>query len=296
VTGRTPHEVAGALGSLLEHGLITTLPDDPGGRGAAFAPAPPGVALNALLRRRQHELRGVENAVVALVEQYRSSDIARDVFEVLTDVETVRRRFFQIQDAAQHEVRSMMVPNLTVVPHRHNTAEQEGMKRGVRYRVLLDRRAIDGPSMHADIRESLTWGQQIRTVDAVPVKMMIVDSETAMLPLHHDRDGSPASILIHRSGLLAVLIAFFESEWSRAFPLSAGSLPDAVSEAHPGELDEEHRQVLSLLLAGLTDQAIAGHLDVSVRTVHRRIHQLMDKAGVESRIQLGWAVARNGWA
>jgi DNA-binding NarL/FixJ family response regulator len=54
--------------------------------------------------------------------------------------------------------------------------------------------------------------------------------------------------------------------------------------------------VLALLLSGLTDQAIAGQLELSLRTVHRRIHQLMTKAGVESRIQLGWAAARNGWA
>lgn len=298
-TGRTGDEVAAGLGSLLDQGLITVLasePGDPGDAEAAFVPAPPGVALKALLRRRQDELRHVEDTVAALVEEYRSLDTARDVVEVISDVETVRRRFFQIQDAAQHEVRSMVVPNLTIVPHRRNTAEQEGMKRGVRYRVLLDRRALDGPTMHADVRESLTWGQQIRIVDAVPVKMMIVDSETAMLPLHHDRDGSPASILIHRSGLLAVLIAFFDAEWNRAFPLSPGSLPDGIAEEHPGELDEEQQQVLSLLLAGLTDQAIAGQLDVSVRTVHRRIHQLMTKAGVESRIQLGWVVARNGWA
>jgi hypothetical protein len=35
---------------------------------------------------------------------------------------------------------------------------------------------------------------------------------------------------------------------------------------------------------------------MSLRTLHRRIHQLMVKARVDSRIQLGWAAARNGWA
>ena len=53
---------------------------------------------------------------------------------------------------------------------------------------------------------------------------------------------------------------------------------------------------MTLLLAGLTDQAIAGQLDTSLRTVQRRIHALMQHARAETRIQLGWHAARNGWA
>jgi len=288
-TGRPRADVDTSLKCLVAQGLASET-------GCVFAPAPPGVALNALLRQRQDELRQAERDVAALVDEYRSSDAVRDVIEVMTDVETVRRRFFQIQDAARREVLSMVVPNLTVVPHRQNTAEQSGMKRGVVYRALLDRRALAAPNMAADVRESLARGQQIRVVDTVPVKMMIVDGEIAMLPLHHDSDDSPASLLIHRSGLLGVLIAFFEAEWARAYPLRPGPAPDELAEVHPGDLDEDDQRVLALLLSGLTDQAIAGQLDLSLRTVHRRIHQLMTKAGVESRIQLGWAAARNGWA
>ena len=55
-------------------------------------------------------------------------------------------------------------------------------------------------------------------------------------------------------------------------------------------------QVLALLLGGLTDQAVAGQLGLSLRTVQRRISQLMIKAGVATRIQLGWYAARKGWA
>jgi predicted transcriptional regulator len=295
-TGRAEAEVAAALASLVEQGLAGTPTGPNGDSGAVYVPAPPGVCLNALLRQRQDDLRQVERDVSALVEEYRSSDLARDVIEVMTDVETVRRRFFQIQNAARREVLSMVVPNLTVVPHRENTAERTGMNRGVRYRALLDRRALTAPNMQSDVRGSMARGQQIRIVDAAPVKMMIVDGETAMLPLHHGPDGSPASILVHRSGLLAVLIAFFEAEWGRAYPLRPARAPDEVEEARPGDPDDDDMQMLALLLSGLTDQAIAGQLEISLRTVHRRIRQLMVKAGVESRIQLGWAAARKGWA
>src|SRR5262245_13730274 len=261
-TGRPAAEVQVALASLTAQGLAGPAVGTPGDADAVYEPAPPGVALNALLRQRQDDLRRVERDVADLVEEYRSSDRPHDVIEVITDVETVRRRFFQIQDAARSEVLSMVVPNLTVVPHRENIAERAGMRRGVRYRALLDRRALTAPNMQADVRASMALGQEIRVVDTVPVKMMIVDGSTALLPLHHDRDGSPSSLLVHRSGLLAVLTAFFEAEWKRAYPLRPGAGEHDVAEFHPRDLDDLDREVLTLLLSGLTDQALANQLDM----------------------------------
>jgi DNA-binding NarL/FixJ family response regulator len=69
-----------------------------------------------------------------------------------------------------------------------------------------------------------------------------------------------------------------------------------VLETRPDHIDDLDAQVLALLLSGLTDQAIAGQLRLSLRTVQRRISQLMIKAGVATRIQLGWHAAQKGWA
>ena len=83
---------------------------------------------------------------------------------------------------------------------------------------------------------------------------------------------------------------------------TAGEHPnDAIVKAgsgqlRPGEIDEMDAQILALLLAGMTDQALAGQLGLSLRTVQRRIRVLMDKAGVDTRIQLGWHAGREGWA
>jgi DNA-binding NarL/FixJ family response regulator len=53
--------------------------------------------------------------------------------------------------------------------------------------------------------------------------------------------------------------------------------------------------MLNMLLAGLTDQAIGGQLAMSLRTVQRRVHQLMNRAGVATRFQLGHEAALRGW-
>lgn len=101
------------------------------------------------------------------------------------------------------------------------------------------------------------------------------------------------ALLVHPSGLLDALVALFESEWERATPVRVEH--DRVR--HPPEVTvtELDTRFLSLLLAGLTDQATAVQLGLSIRTVQRRVRHLMDLAGVQTRLQLGWHAARNGW-
>jgi DNA-binding NarL/FixJ family response regulator len=48
------------------------------------------------------------------------------------------------------------------------------------------------------------------------------------------------------------------------------------------EFDDVDVQLLSLLLAGFTDQAVAKHLETSLRTVQRRVRHLMNVAGGET--------------
>ncbi|WP_328470179.1 hypothetical protein OHA21_03840 [Actinoplanes sp. NBC_00393] len=62
-----------------------------------------------------------------------------------------------------------------------------------------------------------------------------------------------------------MLISYSEAERQRGYPLRAG--PFDLVETSPGDLDPLDRQALGLLLAGLTDQAIAGRPD---RPGHRR--------------------------
>jgi DNA-binding CsgD family transcriptional regulator len=73
--------------------------------------------------------------------------------------------------------------------------------------------------------------------------------------------------------------------------VDAGLVSGAAAEA----LSTEDKQLLSLLLAGLTDEAIAVHFRISVRTVQRKVHALMEMANVRTRMQLAWEAARQDW-
>jgi DNA-binding NarL/FixJ family response regulator len=96
-------------------------------------------------------------------------------------------------------------------------------------------------------------------------------------------------MLVHRSTLLDALIGYFQLIWSQSIPLLLVEQPASPL------LSGDDRAMLAMLLAGLTDQSIAGRLGVGHRSVQRRVRHLMDLAGVETRIQLGWHVHKYRW-
>ncbi|MCX5001417.1 helix-turn-helix domain-containing protein [Streptomyces sp. NBC_00638] len=240
-------------------------------------------------------MSAAEHAVLALAEQHRTGGEG-DAVEVISDIDAVRHRFRQLQESARHEVRLMMVPELSVVPRSANAAERAGVRRGVLYRTILHREALTEPGMVAQVLADLAAGQRIGIADAVPVKLIIADRELAMLPLFRGDNTAAASVLVHAGGLLEALVAYFELAWEQAYPLSPRTTGDGLVEERPDAIDEFDARMLALVLAGLTDQAVGARLGVSRRTVQRRIGELMARAGAESRIQLGWHAARKGWA
>ncbi|MFB9576921.1 helix-turn-helix domain-containing protein [Streptomyces yanii] len=88
----------------------------------------------------------------------------------------------------------------------------------------------------------------------------------------------------------------FESLWRSAMQLreAPGRRVDP-NLASPKDLaDPADREVLMLLPAGYTDAAVAARLGISLRTMQRRIRRLMDLAGTDSRVTLGWHARDRG--
>ena len=283
-----------AASALEQQGLVARRADDT----TSFVASPPGVTLAALLVRRQNEIRLAEVELGALDELYRTAVADRapaDVVDVVRGPDAVRQRFEQLQLAARDEVMAFVTAPTAVVTTADNTAEDEAVARGVRYRVVLEREMLDHePGLFDHLAAAVAAGEEVRITDILPIKLLIVDREHALVPM--STDGVPAqdALLIRRSGLLDALCALFESEWERGIELIVSA--DAVTQPAFGPLDELDAQVLGLLLVGLNDQAIAHHLDASLRTIQRRVRRLMDLVGARTRTQLGWKAARLGWS
>ncbi|TCO47394.1 helix-turn-helix transcriptional regulator [Actinocrispum wychmicini] len=289
--GLSPGRVAAILGSLHAKGLVSRVAaDEP-----RYAPSPPDVAFGPLLMRGQESLEWARSAVSQLVEEYRGGARRRDanqLVEVITGRAAIRQQLTTLQVGVRHEMRWFCRAGHIAMASGENSEEYEALARGVTYRVIYERAMLEEPGMIENVDTGIRAGEIARSATTLPIRMAIADDTIALCPLVQNLDGSgePTAALVRESSLLAALIALFESYWERAWPLRAGE-PEAA-EAVP-ETDERH--LLSLLVAGVTDKAIATRLGVSHRTVQRRIHDLMSQMNVQTRMQLGWEVSRLGW-
>lgn len=293
--------VVAALSDLTVYGLVKAMP------GGGFAVAPPAVALGALISERRAELRRAELSLVTLAEEHRKAMAGRaisELIEVVTGVEAVRHRFAQVQHAARTQIRSFVTAPFVAVPLGANVVESLAVDQGVRFQVVVERAVLAEPGGVAEAIESLRKGVEIRLVESLPIKLVLADTTLGLVPLTDTPDGEPGAVLLHRTGLLAAMDALFALVWRYAHPLDISALElserdappdDAASEADAAGPTKLDRRILALLLAGLTDQVVANQLDISLRTLQRRLRHLMDLAGVETRMQLGWHAARHHW-
>ncbi|GGU64470.1 sugar-specific transcriptional regulator TrmB [Streptomyces cavourensis] len=265
-------------------------------RPGRWVAAPPGVALGALLTQQRHELERAELASALLAEEYRaeaSEPEVHDLVEVVTGAAAVAQRFHQVQLGATSEVCALVTGKPIAVTGTENESEERAASRGVAYRVVVEREVLSLPSGILELSAALGRDEQCRVVDRVPTKLMIADGTTAMVPLT-GRGAEPAALVVHASGLLESLMGLFEAVWREALPLRLGEGGSAVREEGVGP-DATDLEILSLLLAGLTDASVAKQLELGLRTVQRRVKGLMELTGVSTRLQLGWHAYERGW-
>jgi sugar-specific transcriptional regulator TrmB len=265
------------------------------GRPGRWVAAPPGVALGALLAQQRHELEQAELAAALLAEEYRaaaSEPAVHDLVEVVIGASAVTQRFLQLQLGAAEEVCALVTGNPVAVTGTENDAEEQAAERGVRYRVVVERAVLDRPDGITELTSALGRDEQVRVVETVPTKLVVADRSLAMVPLT-SHTSEPAALVVHASGLLELLSGLFESVWRDALPLRLGA--SGVTEQGPDGPDGTDLEVLSLLLAGLTDASVAKQLDLGLRTVQRRVKRLMELTGVTTRLQLGWQAYERGW-
>ena len=160
--------------------------------------------------------------------------------------------------------------------------EWQAMERGV---VL---RSVYHPGFDTDRLKELTMfatkGERSRTAQ-VPMKLVLFDRNVALIPSmpsyvagHETR----ASVVRHPL-IVESLSWLFEAVWDTAIPIAAGTYLES---------DPRRQMLVSLMMSGSTDDAIANQLGINVRSVRRWIAELMDELGVTTRLQLGAALVR----
>jgi DNA-binding CsgD family transcriptional regulator/DNA-binding Lrp family transcriptional regulator len=285
---REPARTVGrALARLDELGLVRRV------RGRLYAPVSPEAALGMLINHRRAELDEAHGAAAEFVDAFRLRNLRHHPahpVEVISGTAEVRRVSVSMQNNPTTSVLSFDKPpySTPVAGYDEVGAERPLLDRGVDMRVIYDAEALRMTGRLAKVTELIRLGEKARTLPTLPLKLYIYDQRLAIVPLSgvHVSEGIA---VIHPSALLDALIALFEAYWEQARPIVA-----VQAHAEDG-LDPQEARVLTMLGAGLTDQAIARQLGVSTRTARRRITAVMDLVHASTRFQAGMAATHRGW-
>ncbi|MFI5754902.1 helix-turn-helix domain-containing protein [Streptomyces sp. NPDC051569] len=262
-------------------------------RAGRWVAAPPAVALGALLTRHRHGLEQAELAAVLLAEEYRAEagePAVHDLIEVVTGADAVAHRLLQLRLGATEEVCALAAGRPGPVT---GTADRAA-DRQVPCRTVIEREVLSLPAGIAGLSAALGRHERLRVTERVPTELLVADRELAMVSLTAGRGAEPTALVVHASGLLDSLLGLFEAVWREGLPLLLGA-DGTVAEERPAGPDATDLEVLSLLLAGMTDASVAKQLDLGLRTVQRRVKGLMELSGVTTRLQLGWHAYEKGW-
>jgi DNA-binding CsgD family transcriptional regulator len=289
------------LADLQDLGLVTSIDGDP----VRYAPTPPDVGFAPLLLGGMEALDRARATVAQLTDEHRATTRRRDanqLVEVITGTNAIRQQLRNLQLSTRSEILWFCRAGHVAMASSDNEEEFAMLARDVSYRVIYEQALLEEPGMLDNLVLGIRAGEVARATPALPVRMAISDRRIALCPLVPGRDGitEPTAALVRDSSLLTALLALFDSYWAASSPLHVAqdAGPDAagINVVSPsGPTSGEERELLSLLVAGVSDKAVATRLGLSGRTVQRRVSELMARAGAQTRMQLAWQAARRGW-
>ena len=277
------------LARLEADGLVTRSGRAPV-RWSAAAPEP---AFEALLARRQEELESARRAAAELDREFRRKHgSGSDVVTTIVGRQAIGAQVDRLDQTARHELLVLVKPPF-VTSSIDKDAQTSALDRGVPTRVIYDREVLETPGAFENLARVAAGGERARIVAGVPLKLVIADRSLGLLPLHlgepHDFD---RAMLVRASALLDALVMLFEALWRSSDP--APWAPEQAAE-HPDGVSEVDARLLSLLAAGYKDEAIARQSGLGLRTVRRRVSDLMERLGAHTRFQAGVRAAERGW-
>jgi len=180
-----------------------------------------------------------------------------------------------------------MRPDQWMMPHESDLAKAvaAAIATGRTCRSIYPVRALEqAPDM---IRARARAGELVRIVPEVPARLALFGHTMALMQESFGLNSS-RRLVVREPGLLDAVQALFDLYWERAIDVPGLQNPQA-----------ERRRVMQQLLLqqladGAKDERIARTLGLSLRTVRRRVSELLDEFHVETRFQAGVEAVRRG--
>ncbi|MGF1427356.1 LuxR C-terminal-related transcriptional regulator [Kitasatospora sp. LaBMicrA B282] len=243
------------------------------------------------LAQLRRQIEASQAAATLLLHQY--TEVCRDAetdWEELTGIAAIRSRLAELSAQTEREI-------MTLAPGGAHTEEDllasrapnsRLLERGVQVRtVYLDSLRNDQPTTN-HVQWLADQGARVGTVAALPIRMVIFDRRTVVLPTDTG-DAATGAMLIQGKSTVTALCALFDEIWARATPWTPHQVRTETG------LTNQEAEALRLLAGGLTDEAIARRLGVSHRTARRIVANLMTVLDAGSRFEAGVHAVQDGW-
>lgn len=291
------------ISALLAAGLALRMPDEyarnPEREEPRLVPVLPDEAVVGLLvaeegriTEEREQLARTRRELDTMRQLYEASRMApgqQDV-DLLFGIDEVNAAYSSVLRAAQREFSILDMAYFDSPPEEIEVAQVSADKvesGELRFRTVYDHSVYtEYPHyMHQMLSESRARGELQRIVPKLPVKMVLADQSLALIAL--TMSGREAALLVRSDRMLTMLRTYFETVWDEATPLTGEA--DELAAAHG------YGHIPALLGAGLGDDAIARQLDLGLRTVRRRIAEMSEELGAQSRFQAGVLAERAGY-
>lgn len=263
-----------------------------------IAPMEPVRAVDHAILGAQQRLVEQQRQIVAARQQldvlqavYRAANGSGgdSAVEVLTDPRRIGSLSLELCLSAREEFLTFTTRHFKRKPDASTVMKlpEAVTERGVVLRNVYERAALEFDGAKEVVEASVAAGWTMRVAPELPMKMVIADRHSALVPL--DPSGMEGALFVRSPPVVAALRMLFELVWSQAVAVHG---PD--SRPRHG-LTPTQAKVLDLLATGMTDGAIARHLDVSERTVRRHVQGLLEALQADNRVAAVFAATRLGW-
>ncbi|MBT2395725.1 helix-turn-helix transcriptional regulator [Streptomyces sp. ISL-100] len=242
------------------------------------------------IRKQQQELQNAWERVEFLVGRYavENPEDRRYGVERLHGESAVHNRLAEVVRSTDREALAITpgYPERTMGSGVIESLTKDMLERSVRVRSIYSNRIREDAGFVVGPRNLVRSGAEVRTIPRLSFRVYIADHRMALMQLHGNEAPGEA-MATEEPAVVAVLCSFFEAMWASATPFGGTDLENASITA------QEH-ELLRLLGQGLTDEAAARKLGVSLRTERRMLTKLSDVLDARSRFQLGQRAVEHG--
>ncbi|MHA4819086.1 helix-turn-helix transcriptional regulator [Streptomyces aculeolatus] len=291
-----PDDVGEALEQLAAARLLTA----PGNGSAGYRATDRSAGLPRLVARWEAELERQRRKVAAARDAISTFTTnpgrpgagpgGHELLERVPGPDAAARRIAELAAGARRRVQSLVPKEAQahLGPEHLRRVDDALLARGVSVaRVLQDSVRAD-PVARRQPAGLTAAGGRVRTVPALPVLLVLVDGQTALLAAD-PADPAAGVVQLRGPGVVAALRQLFDSYWREGTDWGGSPVVDR------NELTPTEQELLRLLAVGHTDAQISRRLGVSARTVRRMYAGITERLAVRSRFEAGVVAAQRGW-